>query len=156
MDTGDALIDNHQYAGLNGKGKFGSEKNKPGPYPFWQQTQPSGRSADFHQNLVASGMYDEYLIGSGITKPQMYDILQNKLKWNYGDVVQYYSTPAVTGTLMHGQFWTGDIYQSNPINGRGWSTDKKNNWDTSFVYRKYGNSYTYTLYVMKIKPAYLV
>jgi len=112
--------------------------------------------------IMALGIYDQHYLGSFLASTLKAGYF-NTLKWNYGDILNYYSPDNSPGHNMHSQIYTGDIWNAGMNNGgkinasknSKWTTSTKTNYGAPFVYGKVG-SYMFEVYAFKIKKQYLV
>ena len=118
---------------------------------------------DSHRaGIMALGIYDQHYLGSFLASTLKAGYF-NTLKWNYGDILNYYSPDNSPGHNMHSQIYTGDIWNAgmnndgkiNACKNSKWTTSTKTNYGSPFVYGKVG-SYMFKVYAFKIKKQYLV
>jgi len=102
----------------------------------------------FRAGIIALGIYDQVYLGS-FTASTLKAGYFGTLKWNYGDILNYYSPGNSPGHNMHAQIYTGDIWSSTK-----WSTDRKNNYGSSFIYKS--DNKVFNVYAFKVKKQYLV
>jgi hypothetical protein len=101
--------------------------------------------------IMALGIYDKFPLGSFKASTLKAGYF-NTLKWNYGDILNYYCKGKSGPHNMHSQIYTGDIWKSPS----GWSTDVPTNYShpSGFIYPSNDNVFTVTAF--KIKKQYLV
>jgi hypothetical protein len=102
----------------------------------------------FRAGIIALGIYDQVYLGS-FSASTLKAGYFGTLKWNYGDILNYYSPGNSPSSNMHAQIYTGDIWSSSK-----WSTDRKNNYGSSFIYKP--DNKVFNVYAFKIKKQYLV
>jgi hypothetical protein len=121
-------------------------------------------NSNAHRSAIDNlGLYKRRYLGS-FTAEQLRnsDSIINTTKWNYGDILNYYSPGNSGGTNMHSQIYTGDIWQKsvyvdqNDITqtrgNSGWTTSVATNYGGKFIYK--GNK-VFKVYAFKVKDEYL-
>jgi hypothetical protein len=128
------------------------DATSPNAIPTGMAGWGDANSSGFETKAIASQLYDKTL-----DKEYPYNDLKaimNNTTWNYGDIVQYYTTKLTatgasvpTNTKMHAQIYTGTLYGNG-----GWSCDNKTNWNTNVVFST--RQYTFRLKVYRVKSLY--
>jgi len=106
------------------------------------------------------GIYDMYYLGD-YKASELKGGFIDKFKWNYGDILNYYSPGNSPTSNMHSQIYTGDIWKTginpqgvaNKANNSGWSTSGATNYGQKFVYSS--TDLVFKVYAFKVKPEYL-
>ena len=125
----------------------------------FNQLYGSGGNANtdaFRAGVSRLGFYDKTFVGA-MTIPQLREWI-NKSKFNYGDLLNYYSPGHSGPHNMHAQIYTGNIFTSGinrfgkQVGNSGWSTSVKTNYGLPVIY---SNAYTFNVYLFKVKPQYI-
>ena len=91
----------------------------------------ANNNQEFYNNLTKIGYIKS--ISTGISKISLIKKLKTTT-FGYGDVVCYYANDKpIVGSESHYRYGHAQIYVGD-INSSGWSTSKKENYGTSFVY----------------------
>jgi hypothetical protein len=132
----------------------------PSPVNFSYQSAGNANSDDHRAKIKNLGIYDEYYLGT-YPASKLKQLSFANIKWNYGDILNYYAPGFSPDHNMHSQIYTGDIFKAG-INGAGvknaapnsgWTTSAKTNYGSKFVYKS--SSRLFKVYAYKIKPEYL-
>lgn len=106
----------------------------------------NAKQSGYHNNLERLG-YIKYDKGT-MDKNSIINFI-NSQNWDIGDVIVYWGISAwsLQGGVLYGhtQIFTGGYHNNSNYN---WSSDKYNNYETGFVYRKY-NVDTWRLLIFK-------
>jgi hypothetical protein len=117
---------------------------------------------DSHRKALANlGLYDMYYLGE-IKASALKGGYLSRLKWNYGDVLNYYAPGHSGPSNMHTQIYTGDLYltginsngKKDAARNSGWSTSAATNYGANFVYKS--SNMVFKVYAFKVKPEYLI
>jgi hypothetical protein len=132
------------------------------PSPISFSYQPSGdANSDSHRAKIKNlGIYDEYYLGT-YSAATLKKLSFSNLKWNFGDIINYYAPGFSPPSNMHSQIYTGDIYTigmnsagiKNSSPNSGWTTSTKTNYGGKFIYK--ASDTLFKVYIYKIKPEYL-
>jgi hypothetical protein len=122
-------------------------------------------NSNIHRNAIDNlGLYKRRYLGS-FTAEQLKspNNIINTTKWNYGDILNYYSPGNSGNTNMHSQIYTGDIWQKSVYkdnNGKtqtpgnsGWTTSVATNYGGTFIYSS--SNTVFEVYAFKVKDEYL-
>ena len=130
------------------------------PISFTYQPAGDANSNDHRAKIKNLGIYDEYYLGT-YSAATLKRLSFSNVKWNYGDILNYYAPGSSPPHNMHSQIYTGDIFNSG-INGKGiknsspnsgWTTSSKTNYGGKFIYSS--SDIIFKVYAYKIKPEYL-
>ena len=101
------------------------------------------KSLEYRNKLVALGYGAPQLVGEGLSRQDMSSTIDS-MTFNLGDILIYYSEDSTSdeGEYGHTQMYVGNLISSK------WSSDIKNNYNGSFVYRS-KTSNCWTLYVVR-------
>jgi hypothetical protein len=132
----------------------------PSPINFSYQPAGNANSNDHRAKIKNLGIYDEYYLGS-YSAATLKKLSFSNIKWNYGDILNYYAPGFSPDHNMHSQIYTGDIFTSgigasgakNAASNSGWTTSSKTNYGSKFVYS--ASNTVFKVYAYKIKPEYL-
>ena len=134
--------------------------SSPSPINFSFQPAGDANSNDHRAKIKNLGIYDEYYLGT-YSAAKLKNLSFSNVKWNYGDILNYYAPGASPPHNMHSQIYTGDTFTSG-MNGRGiknaspnsgWTTSTKTNYGGKFIYS--ASTTMFKVYAYKIKPEYL-
>ena len=117
-----------------------------------------------HRQFIKNlDLYDEYYLGTFITSRSNTAITQLKQwisskRFNYGDILNYYSPGNSGPSNMHSQIYTGTIFsrgisKRGIVGNSGWSTSSRTNYGTSVVY---SNNLPFSVYYYQVKPIYQI
>jgi hypothetical protein len=139
------------------------DKKSPQAIPIIY-TKSGAANSNAHRDAInALGLYNVIYLGS-FTAEQLRnsDSIINTTKWNYGDILNYYSPGNSGDTNMHSQIYTGDIWQKSVYkdnNGKtqtpgnsGWTTSVATNYGGKFIYK---GDKVFKVYAFKVKDEYL-
>ena len=130
----------------------------------WTYSSSGNANQQAHRDaILALGIYERKFLGEFTgTQLKSSNSLIKTTKWNYGDILNYYSLEYSGPHNMHSQIYTGDIWTKG-INGKGkknaagnsgWTTSGATNYGAQFVYGS--SSMMFKVFAFQIKKEYLI
>ena len=114
---------------INYKGWLSDESIKPNQLAAGGN---ANQNVEFYQNLKKLG-YSQNKVATNVSKDRLKTLI-NSTVFEYGDIIAYFATdPPLSGKNTHYVYGHTQIYVGD-INGSGWASSKKENYNTNFVY----------------------
>jgi hypothetical protein len=144
------------------------DKNSTKAIPWTWAGSGNANQIGLRTAIEKLGLYDKIWLGSFKAKDlKKSNSLIYTTKWNYGDILIYYSPSSSGPSNMHAQIYTGDIFKNSVYwdasknktviknnSNSGWTTSNATNYGGKFIYP--ATDTIFSVFAYKVKSNYLI